>query len=41
MKRGAFLPIKKPRDPENKVVKYEQIDRTHFDGIAEWRVILL
>ena len=30
MKGGAFLPVKKPRDPGKKVAKYKQIDRTHF-----------
>ena len=38
---GASLPIRKLRDPGNKVAKYKQIDQTLVDGIAEWQVILL
>ena len=34
MKEGAFLPIRKPRNPGN-VAKYKQIDLTHVDGFAE------
>ena len=34
-KEGTSLPIKKLRDPGNRVAKYKQIDRTHVDGIAE------
>ena len=41
MKEGAFFSIRKPREPGNEANKYKQIDRTHVDGIAEWRVILL
>ena len=41
MKEGAFLPIRKPRDPGNEVAKYKQIERTHVYGIAKWQVILL
>ena len=38
--KGAFLPIRKPRDPGNEIAKCKQIDRTHVDGIVEWRAIL-
>ena len=40
-KEGALLPIRKPKDPGNEGAKYEEIDRTHVDVSAEWRVILL
>ena len=34
MKEDAFLSIRRPRDPGNKIDKYKQIDRTHVDGIG-------
>ena len=36
MKEGAFLTIRKPRDPGKEVAKYKQIDHTHVDGITKW-----
>ena len=41
MKESNFQPIRKSRDPGNKVAKYKLIDCTHVEGIAEWRMFFL
>ena len=35
MKEGAFLPIRKPRDPANEVTKYKQNYCANVDGVEE------
>ena len=40
-KEGTFLLIRMPRDSENKVAIYKQIDRTHVDGIEKRQKMLL
>ena len=35
MAEGAFLTIKKSREPGNEAAKYKEIDGAHINGIAE------
>ena len=35
MKEGTFFPIRRPRDPENEVAKYKQIDLTFFSDLGQ------